>query len=434
MAENGQEIILIGCGISGLIITSEISARGGKVTVLEGSDYIGGRIKKVEKPGFSNGFETGAEFIHGDLPLTVDLVRKAGAEKLRMEGDIWERTEQGLHRLEDFVEQWSEVYEKLGELEEDMSLKAFFEEYFPGEAHKPVRYEISRMVEGYLAGDIEFASAKALLTEFQEDEISYRIKGGYGNLVNYLLSRIDKNNCAIHLNSRVTEINWAVNKVEVKCKNESVYQGNKLVITVPLGILQQEQSSDNYIKFNPAITEKLAAAKRIGFGSVIKVGLEFSEPVWEMGNKELKNPGFIFSSEEVPTWWTQLPNPSGLITGWLAGPKANSLAKLSDEEIISRSIKSLSTILTIPETLLQSQLKATQVANWVTNPFTQGAYSYASLGGKKAREYLAEPIQETIYFSGEGVDTTGPTGTVEAAIAAANKTVELITGNAKTGT
>jgi hypothetical protein len=41
--------------------------------------------------------------------------------------------------------------------------------------------------------------------------------------------------------------------------------------------------------------------------------------------REKSNAGFIFTNEQVPTWWTQLPVDNSILTGWLGGEKANSL-------------------------------------------------------------------------------------------------------------
>ena len=39
----------------------------------------------------------------------------------------------------------------------------------------------------------------------------------------------------------------------------------------------------------------------------------------------------------------------------------------------------------------------------MNDPLTLGAYSYATPGGSPARQFLATPVDELIYFAGEAV-------------------------------
>jgi monoamine oxidase len=47
--------------------------------------------------------------------------------------------------------------------------------------------------------------------------------------------------------------------------------------------------------------------------------------------------------------------------------------------------------------------------------FARGGYSYLLVGGGDAREQLAEPLADTLYFAGEATDSREP-GTVSGAL------------------
>jgi monoamine oxidase len=66
--------------------------------------------------------------------------------------------------------------------------------------------------------------------------------------------------------------------------------------------------------------------------------------------------------------------------------------------------------------------------DWIADPFSRGAYSYARVGGDDASKRLARPVEDTLYFAGEAADPEGRTGTVHGAIATGRRVAELISG------
>jgi monoamine oxidase len=60
-------------------------------------------------------------------------------------------------------------------------------------------------------------------------------------------------------------------------------------------------------------------------------------------------------------------------------------------------------------------LHAALVHDWRRDPFARGAYSYVLVGGEGARETLAGPIADTLFFAGEATDTE-EAGTVAGAL------------------
>src|SRR6202012_692379 len=129
----------------------------------------------------------------------------------------------------------------------------------------------------------------------------------------------------------VKEIHWQQDKVQVKTADGRVYSSEKIVIAVPLGVLRAEGSEPASINFTPPIIEQHAAMQHIGFGSVIKVLLEFKTAFWELERPDL---GFVLSDEQLPVWWTQAPHRSKVLTGWLSGPPARAKKGLSEEELL----------------------------------------------------------------------------------------------------
>jgi monoamine oxidase len=54
--------------------------------------------------------------------------------------------------------------------------------------------------------------------------------------------------------------------------------------------------------------------------------------------------------------------------------------------------------------------------DWQRDPFARGAYSYVLVGADAARQSLAAPLADTLFFAGEATDTEGETATVTGAL------------------
>ena len=54
--------------------------------------------------------------------------------------------------------------------------------------------------------------------------------------------------------------------------------------------------------------------------------------------------------------------------------------------------------------------------DWQQDPHARGAYSYVLVGGGGARQALAAPLEDTLFFAGEATDTTDESGTVTGAL------------------
>jgi monoamine oxidase len=224
----------------------------------------------------------------------------------------------------------------------------------------------------------------------------------------------------------VKNIAWQTGLVEVTDQNGSLYHAGKVVITVPLGILQSDQERIGHIHFSPAIPEVKTAIDSLGYGAVIKIVLIFDEPIWDhipgVSDESRPGPAFVFSDAPIPTWWTQLPERNGMITGWLAGPKATNFSNKPNDAIGEIGLQSLSQIFNIPLTALRSRLVSSHVHNWSKDDFSLGAYSYETVDATNAKRIITEGVENTLFFAGEAYHYGPEAGTVEAALVSGQKT------------
>ncbi|MEO6149610.1 MAG: NAD(P)/FAD-dependent oxidoreductase [Mucilaginibacter sp.] len=428
------EVLIIGAGAAGLMAAYQLTKAGKKVTVLEARNHTGGRIHTLSNELFFKHAELGAEFVHGNLPITLALLKEARIAYKPAGGGMWEYSNGSFKQSEQFAEGWDLMLKKLKELKEDMPVNDFVRLQFPEEKYTKLRENVWNYVSGYDTADPRKASAFALCNEWQneDEDAQHRINNGYCALIKYLAGVCKAAGNEIILNAIVKDILWKKDDVKVTTTDDTIYEANKLIIALPLGVLQADKNEQGAVGFHPAITEQQDAIGKMGFGAIIKVLLEFDKPFWESKEMEkaaghsLKNMGFLFTEEAIPTWWTQVPQHSPLLTGWLGGPAAYDKKDLSPDEILTLSLISLSNVFKMGVDDLKVKLIAWHVANWTAEPFTRGSYAYDTIESPAARKLLIKPVEDTLYFAGEYLYDGPAMGTVEAALSSGMQTVEKV--------
>jgi monoamine oxidase len=162
-------------------------------------------------------------------------------------------------------------------------------------------------------------------------------------------------------------------------------------------------------------------------GGVAKFLMEFKDAFWEKqspGIREISNLGFLFSDAGVPTWWSQRPAPVPLLTGWLAGPITRELP--AETALLGEAVKSLAYIFDCREEKIFENLRTSRIINWMSDPFSRGAYAYATVQTREAVKVISKPVAETIYFAGEAFYDGDAMGTVEAALGSAKQVVKKL--------
>jgi monoamine oxidase len=419
-----ESILIIGAGAAGLMAARKLSAAGHPVTVLEASDRLGGRMHTIQPPGFNRVIEEGAEFIHGKLPLTLQLMKEAGISFQPVTGKMIRVKEGKWLQQDEFVEGWDELIHRMDTLEKDLTLADFLQLYFSEEKYAALRQSVQRFAEGFDVADTRLASTLAMRDEWKhEQDEQYRIPGGYGQLVQYLARACSADGCIIHTSCTVKTIRWERNKAAAVTADGQTFTASKMIITAPLGVLQAAPQHVTAIAFEPAIDAQQQALQQIGYGAVVKVTLQFSEPFWQAYDKEI---GFLLSQEIIPTWWTLHPATDPILTGWLGGPQTARFSDADDATVIQQALQSLANIFSMPAAQLKTLLTASHVARWQSNTFSLGAYSYNKLFTTAARQLLNKPVQDTLFFAGEALYDGVNGGTVEAALQSAEDICKLI--------
>jgi monoamine oxidase len=415
-----KEIVVIGAGASGLMAAAILSESKYKVSVIEARDRIGGRVHSV-KDGFSRYVETGAEFVHGDQPLTRLLAKNSRRDISAFHGKWYQYKDGNLGDGDPFEGEWNELHEALGKLKIDTDISSFLNSTFKEERYREFKKGVQRFVEGFDAADVHRISAFALRDEWSETESEqYHIVGGYASLLDDLKERLIRaGGGRVVLSSPVEEIQWSKGKVKLITTSGS-FDAEKVIVTVPIGILQK-----GIIHFKPALPFNENVFNKIGFGGVIKIMIEFKEKFWEDSGSAFRDMAFLLSDAQIPTWWTQAPDDIPLLTGWLGGPSSFHIIH-SPGYILGKAKASLQYIFKLSSSELDNMIKTSTVADWVTDPYSQGAYAYATVETNAARKFLTQPIDHTIYFAGEALYDGPAMGTVEAALVSGEEVAKKI--------
>jgi monoamine oxidase len=427
------DVLVIGAGAAGLMAARTLAKAGVNVLVLEARDRIGGRIHTITDLGQTA--ELGAEFIHGQLPVTLGLLKEAAIPVLDAAGDMWRHEDGKFNQSHEIAPHWDELMQKLKLVRKDISLSEFLQKYFADDKYADMREKLKSFASGYDTADPDKASTISMRREMEseDDGHQYRIEGGYGNLTAWLKKEIIEKGSDIQLNQAVTTLNWQPGRVLATAANGNTYQAAKVIITVPINILQANKTEAGALTFQPPIPETEKAIMQMGMGAVIKILLKFTDIFWKEqaikqgANHSITGMSYLFSDEVIPTYWTQTPGKRALLTGWIGGPAAARLKHSTDAHILQLTLQSLSNIFKLCVSDLQQKLVTSKIVNWTTDPFTLGSYSYTTVATKQALKVLMKPIADTLYFAGEAIHDGPETGTVEAALASGQRVAGFIT-------
>jgi monoamine oxidase len=437
------DVLVVGAGAAGLSAALELARAGLHVEILEARDRVGGRIFTAQDPTLNHPIELGAEFIHGLPPEIWVPVQQHKLKVTEVDGDLWCSIDDRLEKC-DFFAQADEILEAMDkdfgdadDRREDESFLDFLARRFPGKDHEQAKQWAIGYVSGFNAADPGLVSVRWLVDSRRADEQiegdrAFHIAGGYQKLLDIFLKELTDRKIPIHLNTIVNTIKWDPGSVEIAATGTRAtsFSASRALITLPLGVLQAQPQS---VGFEPQLpAKKKAALEKLAMGKVVRVTLCFRERFWQdlRGRRDsatLRNLSFLFSRDNFfPTWWTQMPEPVTIITGWAPAKCAEGLAGMSKDAIVDKAIQSLSKLLHVDKSHVVAQVAASYFHDWDSDPFSCGAYSYVKVGGEGCQQVLGSPISNTLFFAGEATDTSGHNGTVHGAIASGRRAAQDI--------
>jgi monoamine oxidase len=421
VASESWDVLIVGAGVAGLTAGAELASKGHSILVLEARDRVGGRVWTRHEPELSAPVELGAEFIHGEIPETFELLQEVGKAALETSGRRWAWRDGKLQQRTEAV--FDQVQNGLKQFADSGLRDISFEEFLAdGERYglSPEARKLARgSVEGFDAADPARVSTLSIAEEWSAggmlDAPQFRPAGGYSSVLRALAGALNRKQVQLQLQTVVQSVRWSHTSVEVQGQflgQPFHAKGRKAIITLPLGVLQAPAEAPGAVQFTPALSTKHAALQGLASGPVLKVVLRPRTAFWEtLEGGQYHDAGFFFAPDlTFPTFWTPRPVRAPLLIAWMGGPRAARLGARSTTEVVREAVDSATRLFGVHDL----ELEAAYVHDWLSDPFSRGAYSYVTVGGQNARGELAAPIHDTLFFAGEATDAEG--GTVTGAL------------------
>ena len=430
MVTRSTDVLIVGAGVAGLAAADTLAAAQINSLILEARDRIGGRIHTLRTSGSFVPVELGAEFVHGKPPDVWNIIRDRALPVAELNGDNACFEDNRLHRCNDFWTDWEKVAD-------EMELSAGRDESFTNFVTRLVRTkpDLSKAVrratdyvEGFNAARASEIGVQSLIQDRDAQEKiegsrPFRIVSGYDQILDGF------GHHSVHFKTTVKEIHWEpefvrVHTTDTISRTARVYEAKAIIVTLPLSVLQSAGQRASVV-FVPHLPMKKQAADALRMGNVVKVILVFEKAFWTARGWE-KLAFLQAHHQPIPVFWTAAPLVTPILTGWAAGAVADSLGRATPRDVLNAGLESLGASFGTSIAGLRSRLRRSFVADWGADEFALGAYSYAPAGALSARESLAAPVENTLFFAGEATNTEGASGTVHGALATGRRAAQQV--------
>jgi monoamine oxidase len=404
------DVVIIGGGAAGIAAARRLVASGFSTLLLEASQRIGGRAWTVNVAGLA--LDLGCGWLHSadrnpwvDIAeasdFTVDRRRPAWGQQHRDLG--FSRAEQAA--AADAHAAWRERL-----------VAALPQSDCAGDALEPggVWNAYLQARSGYISGAaLERISAADYLAY---DEAStwhnWRLPAGYGSLVAASLPAT----VALRLAAPAEAIDLARASVTIATRAGTI-TGRTAIITVPTDVLV-----GGAISLPTALDDWRHAAAALPLGRDEKLFLEI------IGDSPFEAETHVLGDPRDARTGSYYIRPLGhpVIEGFFGGDGAQVLAESGPVAGFTYAIDQIAALFGSD---VRRMLRPLAASNWSRTEYVGGAYSYAYPGRAAARDDLARPFDERLFFAGEAThrhDFSTAHGAYQSGIRAAEEVIAAL--------
>ncbi|MGG1661793.1 flavin monoamine oxidase family protein [Brevibacillus sp. NRS-1366] len=457
-----KHIVIVGAGMAGLVSASLLKEAGHQVTILEGSERIGGRVFTLRSPFYRGEYiEAGAMRIPSTHQLTLeyiskfrlpmnefmnitpnDLIYVNGIKTRRwvyeQDSDVLrfplasnergktadELAQLAVKPIVDFINQdpakhWPIVIKKY----DKYSMDTFMRDNPVGPSLSTGAINMIKVMSGFEGfPELSFIEILRDFILFTPTTQFYEISGGFDKLPRAFLPQLKEN---IYFNCKMTKITQHDNYVTIagtQTITSEPFQitGDLAIITIPFTALQfvkvEPYSSFSFPKWN--------AIRQLHYVASTKIGLQFSHRFWEENG--------LYGGQTVTdlpirlSWFPShdFGQAGGVVlASYTWEDDALPWVSLSKEEQVMEALKNLADI---HGDQVYKSFVTGAAHNWSLHPFAAGAFAmFKPLQESELSPYISTP-EGRVHFAGEHASDYH--GWIQGAIQSAIRTASAING------
>ncbi len=377
------DTVVVGAGAAGIGAGLALQKAARRFVILEARDRVGGRAW-TESTSLGFPIDHGGQFLHsGDINPLVTVARTAGFHVPETPED-WTASSNAAPLLDDTgIRQLAHAskafFGKLGRIDldrPDQPVAALL----PRSRWRPLLHAVMT----FISGATPARASSADLAADSNTDIDLPIREGLGALVAHLARGLP-----VHTATPVTEIDWSRAGVRVTSTTGTL-RCKHVLVTVPTNVL-----ASGAIAFTPALpAAKQTAIAQLPQGVNEKVFVPLSGALIDGENV---NAYSSVSSEDACHLQIQ-PFGRPCVMGYFGAEAAQEIVRLGDA---GASDLLRSRLADVYGSASAKRVGNGIVTQWAQDPYALGAYSYALPGERAARDVLAEPLADRLYFAGE---------------------------------
>ena len=385
------DVVIVGAGAAGMSAGRELQKKGVSFVIVEAANRIGGRAY-TESDTLGLPVDHGCSWISGsnNNPFTrignengftlVDHT-SAGYDLFDLDGN----------RADD--DDWAAYDRAWGAIDRALSKAGRAGKDIPASEVVPnLPYGAAvQSWSGAMDYGVDFDQVSVLdWWDSASSQPSKLVKEGLGAIVATLAEGLP-----ISLNTAVTGIDYSGSGVTVETSKGAI-QAEACMVTVSTGVLNAGK-----IKFTPALpVAKQQAAADIPMGLLMKVPLLFDGARLGLGENNWVTYQIPEDKPGEACYFVAWPCGHDYLFGNIGGRFAWDLYAQGQNVVIDYAMEQL--VRMVGSDAKKHFIKG-MATDWADNPLTLGAYGAVRPGADGAREKLAEPVADRLFFAGEAV-------------------------------